>query len=318
VSQWSAQEKLIAALKRAGKYLPVEGLARLQELLSPEALEALAAGLLIWGASHAIGFGWVADGGLLIAGTIFLGMDVWRGGAELGKFLQGALGAQSEADLDAAGQHFAAGFTILGVDVLLAFAARFKPVKDGGQAVVPEHTALTPQGIRLPVPPVAEPAPSALERVVKAFKKTGSGASGRAPNHPTLRVNEGKVGTFGELDDPTGLVGRKGDNLTPHHIPNHAYMDAQHIPGYTRDEGISIMMDQRSPGRGGRHRQTSSYGTQPDLTRTPRQTLAHEIWDARKIYKQDGLYTPEIRQGLLEVIRLNKNKWPFFGKLSKS
>jgi hypothetical protein len=39
-------------------------------------LEALAAGLLLWGASHALGVGWVADGGLLIARTIFLSLDV--------------------------------------------------------------------------------------------------------------------------------------------------------------------------------------------------------------------------------------------------
>ncbi|MEI8296307.1 MAG: hypothetical protein WCG04_07305 [Alphaproteobacteria bacterium] len=32
--------------------------------------------------------------------------------------------------------------------------------------------------------------------------------------------------------------------------------------------------------------------------------------DACKIYQQDGLYTPEIRQGLQKVIDANKNTYP--------
>lgn len=38
--------------------------------------------------------------------------------------------------------------------------------------------------------------------------------------------------------------------------------------------------------------------------------LARDIMDARRIYMEDCLYTPEIRQSLLEVIRLNKELYP--------
>nr|WP_233271152.1 hypothetical protein [Microcystis aeruginosa] len=78
-------------------------------------------------------------------------------------------------------------------------------------------------------------------------------------------------------------MGRRGDNLTPHHVPSNAYMKAK-IKDYTTNQGIAIMMEHLSPGKGGRHRQTLSYGKSPDLTLSPRQTLGQEVWDIRSIY----------------------------------
>lgn len=37
-------------------------------------------------------------------------------------------------------------------------------------------------------------------------------------------------------------IGRRGDNLTPHHIPSNAFMKAKVI-GYTTDKGIAMMME---------------------------------------------------------------------------
>jgi hypothetical protein len=50
-----------------------------------------------------------------------------------------------------------------------------------------------------------------------------------------LLANEGKVGTFNQLD----RMRVKGDNLTPHHLPSDAFMKAR-VPGYTRGEGIAM------------------------------------------------------------------------------
>ena len=130
---------------------------------------------------------------------------------------------------------------------------------------------------------------------------TGSGATS-----PKLLANEGAVGPFGRLNKN---VGKKGDNITAHHIPSDTYMKAK-VPGYTRDEGIAIMMEQPSPGVGGRHRRTLSYGTSPDLTRTPKQALIEEVLDARQRYIEDGLFTPEIEEALIDVIRQNLMKYP--------
>src|SRR4051794_27351417 len=112
-----------------------------------------------------------------------------------------------------------------------------------------------------------------------------------------LLPNEGKVGTFSYLST---RIGRRGDNLTPHHLPADAYMQAK-VPAYTRGQGIAMMME--APAVGGRHRMTASYGTSPNLSLSSRQALASELWDVRRIYMSQGLYLPEIKRSLLEVVR---------------
>lgn len=119
-----------------------------------------------------------------------------------------------------------------------------------------------------------------------------------------LLEGEGAVGRYGELL----RLGRRGDNLTPHHVPSNAYMTAK-VSGYTRNMGVAIMMEHPIPGAGGRHRQTLSYGQPPDLTLSPRQTLAREIRDLRSIYQRQGIYTVRIRQSLQETIHLNRLAW---------
>lgn len=43
------------------------------------------------------------------------------------------------------------------------------------------------------------------------------------------------------------------------------------VPGYTTNQGFAIMMEHLSPGKGGRHRQTMSYGKRPNLNLSPRE-----------------------------------------------
>jgi hypothetical protein len=127
-----------------------------------------------------------------------------------------------------------------------------------------------------------------------------------ANNIPRLLPGESSVGQFGDLNK----IRRTGDNLTPHHIPSDAYMKQIGIFGYTRNKGIAILMEQPHPGRGGRHRRTQSYGQrQPYFNLSPRQALARAVWDVRSIYRQDGLYTPQIRRNLQQVIKQNKLLW---------
>lgn len=42
----------------------------------------------------------------------------------------------------------------------------------------------------------------------------------------------------------------------------------------------------------------------------PRNALAFDIKDLRKIYMEQGLYTPEIRKGVMAAIKLNKKLYP--------
>jgi hypothetical protein len=119
-----------------------------------------------------------------------------------------------------------------------------------------------------------------------------------------LLAGEGQVGTYGELIK----LGRRGDNLTPHHVPANAYMVAK-IPDYTRNRGIAIMMEHPIPGAGGRHRQTLSYGQPPNLSLCPREVLAREIQDLRSIYQRQDIYIVTIKHGLKELIRMNQSAW---------
>ena len=119
-----------------------------------------------------------------------------------------------------------------------------------------------------------------------------------------LLPTEGKVGTFKEL----AKQGTAFDNITPHHIPSAAKMKQV---GVKRNDGVSMNMEHPHPGVGGRHRETYTYGLSGDklekyLDLSYRDALAHDILDARRIYMKDGVYTPEIRAGLLNTIRKNR------------
>ncbi len=141
------------------------------------------------------------------------------------------------------------------------------------------------------------------------FRGVGQGVNGSLEGG--LLANEGRVGTFKYLDKKVGSI---NDDLTPHHIPSDDYM-AKTTPLYSSEEGIAMMMEMPVPGTGGRHRRTFSYGRSPDLSINHRTALARDVMDARSVYMQDGTYTPEIRQGLQEVIRQNKGAMPlYFGR----
>lgn len=125
----------------------------------------------------------------------------------------------------------------------------------------------------------------------------------------TLLPGEGKVGTYQDLID----AGTRGDNITPHHMPSAKYMET--TAGVHKNDGVSMNMEQPTPGSGGRHRLTETYGLigqelQDYLNLSPRDALAHDIWDVRRIYQNDGLYTTEISGSLLEVISMNKHMYP--------
>ncbi|WP_339229365.1 hypothetical protein [Aeribacillus sp. FSL K6-2833] len=123
-----------------------------------------------------------------------------------------------------------------------------------------------------------------------------------------LLPGEGKVGTYKQLIKQ----GKAFDNLTPHHMPSAEKMKKADIK---RNDGVSMNMEQPHPGTGGRHRRTYTYGLSGEklndyLNLSYRDALAHDIWDARRIYMKDGLYTPKIRKSLRDVIQLNKELYP--------
>ena len=131
----------------------------------------------------------------------------------------------------------------------------------------------------------------------------GSGGSSIKFIGKRLDPREGQTGLFRDLDK----IGKKGDNLTPDHMPQSAYMKSH---GVSHRDGVAMMIEHPVPGVGGRYRMTRTYGKQPDLSAAPRQELARDIADRRIIYRKQGEYTPDIHQGLKEVIQKNKDTYP--------
>lgn len=117
-----------------------------------------------------------------------------------------------------------------------------------------------------------------------------------------LLPTEGNVDTYGNLKGPVG------DNITGHHMPSAAYMSQKY--GISAKDAVAMNMEHYYPSNTGRHSQTRTFRQKPFLNETPRQALARDIRDARKIYMRDGLYDSKMRESLQKVIALNKEKFP--------
>ena len=143
---------------------------------------------------------------------------------------------------------------------------------------------------------------SSVTESVEEIAESGSGSYSLLPG-------EGEIGTYRDLLD----AGEVGDNITPHHMPSAEYM-AQH--GVGKKDGLCMNMEMPSPGTGGRHRLTDTYGrNMTDAEKayyyslSPRDALAYDIANMRQIYQSQGLYS-EIRPKLQEYIKQYKELMP--------
>lgn len=124
-----------------------------------------------------------------------------------------------------------------------------------------------------------------------------------------LLAGEGDIGTYKELLDS----GEIGDNITPHHMPSAEYMATK---GVAKNDGLCMNIEMPSPGKGGRHRMTDTYGrNMTDAQKayyyslSPREALAYDINNLRQIYMRQGLYS-EIRPKLQAYIKAYKKYIP--------
>ncbi len=121
----------------------------------------------------------------------------------------------------------------------------------------------------------------------------------------SLLPGEGDIGTYRDLLD----AGEVGDNITPHHMPSAEYISQY---GASKKDGLCMNMEMPSPGTGGRHRLTDTYGrNMTDAEKayyyslSPGDALAYDIKNVRKIYQSQGLYT-QIRPQLQRYINESK------------
>ncbi len=128
-----------------------------------------------------------------------------------------------------------------------------------------------------------------------------------------LHKGEGRVGTY------KNLLGQKGDDLTPHHMPQDKYMEEKlkGNPGGERwDSADGICMNMYHPlgkVREGRHFYTRSYAGRNKEQRfkeTPRQHLENDLANIRSIYSNDGLLNDVITDGIQQVRALNQKNYP--------
>ncbi|MGP6148734.1 hypothetical protein [Priestia flexa] len=124
----------------------------------------------------------------------------------------------------------------------------------------------------------------------------------------TYLENELNHDKFGELPEV------RGDNITGHHMPSNKYMNDKY--SIETDESYAINLEHPHPGRGGRHRRTFTYGlssrTRPEdfklyMSLEPRDALAFDINDLRRILKEDDLYNKDSRSKIKEYIEYYEN-----------
>lgn len=142
------------------------------------------------------------------------------------------------------------------------------------------------------------------ERVQERYKKFAEDKKQNIPQtSDKLLPNELKHGHFGKLPN------EKADDITGHHMPSNKYMQEEF--GIDTKESYAMFLEHPHPGKGGRHRRTFTYGLNQKsrkedfdlyMSLKPRDALAFDINDARRILKEDGLYNKENKAKLKECI----------------
>lgn len=156
VATMSNLEKLEEAFKRAISRVDDEASRQLEELLTPENIAIMAGTMALWAASHGTPIGWIVDGVLLGVGIFTIGTEIFEAGKDIFEFATGALGAETEADLDRAGQHLAEAIATVGIEVVAGILTR-KAIEGGA----PERPTLPeqPKPLDPPADNAASPPP---------------------------------------------------------------------------------------------------------------------------------------------------------------
>ena len=233
VSELTPTEKLTEAVIRAAIALPGETGEKIRAILTPAYLASTVAVLGIYGASHAVGVGQVADVGMLIIGGVYLGKNVFSVINDLIGFA-GAIDATTEEELDKAGQHLASAISTVGVNTVVALltkkaATKIKdgvsssrvnnpnrlPGNNGGAVTRTGRGEIQPRGNSNNAPPVVAPS---------IFSVDSEGDNSQIEPSPSVTQQFGEidnlepqtVSTLSQLDD-TALASLNGslETVTP-------------------------------------------------------------------------------------------------------
>lgn len=116
------------------------------------------------------------------------------------------------------------------------------------------------------------------------------------------------------------LPKKKGDNITGHHMPANDYM--YKVTNTKMKDSWAMNLEQ--PDVAGRHRRTFTYGLAADSrakqlydSLTPRDALAFDLYDAKRILAEDKVYDSFARerfQGYIDDYTSDKNFKEIFDK----
>ena len=148
IARMTFNEKVGEAMERSLPYLPENAKEIVRSLLKPETLAIIGATLAVWAGSHFFGVGEIVDVILLLVGVVTVGFAVFEGASEFYDFMDGAMNARSDADLDLAAQHFARSVTLLGIATVQALLMRGQV-----QSVVARGIPKIQPRFKLAVPP---------------------------------------------------------------------------------------------------------------------------------------------------------------------
>ena len=226
VAELTPTQKLTEAVIRAAIALPGETGEKLRALITPSYLASTVVVLGIYGASHAVGVGQVADVGMLIIGGVYLGKNVFSVINDLIGFAK-AIDATTEEELDKAGQHLASAISTVGVNTVVALltkkaATKIKdgvsssrvnnpnrlPGNNGGAVTRTGRGEIQPRGNSNNAPPVVAPS---------IFSVDSEGDNSQIEPSPSVTQQFGEidnlepqtVSTLSQLDD-TALASLSG------------------------------------------------------------------------------------------------------------
>jgi len=123
ILKMSAGAKITEAMLRSARKLPGQGLDRIMEMLTPEAIAMMVAFGTAYVLSQTTPIGWLADilvAGIIAATIVMLGREAIEVVQLIIQFVQKAKNATSDHELDEAAEIFAHILSKIGIDILLA------------------------------------------------------------------------------------------------------------------------------------------------------------------------------------------------------
>jgi hypothetical protein len=173
---------MLEAAKRAAPLLPAQMREEFDALLSKESAAILAATFTVWAGSHALGFGVIVDGVLLVAGVAMLGWQAVSVAQDIASFVTICIGATTEPELDTAARHLARAVSVMGVAAFTALLTKSVARRAGGS---PNRV-----GRQSPQPVPQRPAPGRRSRPSRPVEPERPGSLPAARQKPTRPIPE--------------------------------------------------------------------------------------------------------------------------------